>query len=85
MSNVARLAVLHSKIPLPPATRRVLDGRRGLDDPRTEKDYALNWADERCGIGLLGVPGAVSVRVWGIMSRCRGPRTRRPPPEGRSC
>jgi hypothetical protein len=51
-----------------------------------------------CGIGsvasgswgclwhrLLGVPGAARVRVWGLMSRCRGPRTRRPPPGGRSC
>ena len=38
----------------------------------------------RCGIGA---PGPASVRVWQIMSRCRGPRGGRPPPAagGRSC
>jgi hypothetical protein len=34
------------------------------------------------GLAVAAVPGAASVRVWEIMSRGRGPRGGRPPPEG---
>jgi hypothetical protein len=44
--------------------------RRDLAD----RDYVYLWADGihftiRCGVGLLRVPGAASVRGWLLMSR----------------